>query len=461
MQHILVNDRNTVNQFTQTNPHRVKHLLARVRHAQLNAARDGRMFDSAIFADRAKRLQSLISTQAPRVAAALVLGMSVLLFSSTAFASGGASGGGASGGTPVRVADAQSQVLTDRQRVTGSLRAVSRSAVAAEEAGAVAMVLTDEGKHVQTGQIIARLDADRHEARLAEMQANLATQQAIIAQYEAELTKAQTDLQVLTELLARQAATEREHRDATTAVQVAKARVHSAKRQVETVERQVDLARIQLQDLTIKSPFDGRVVRRHVEPGEWVNPGDAIVTLVSSGKIEAQLEVPERFAATLNNPTDNLSIEVQTAAGSLTSQTLRAVPEVDARARTFPVIVELENREGRLSSGMSVTAYVPAGPAQSRLTVPKDAVVRSGYGDYVFVAQSGTDGQITANRTDVRVLFESGDRVAIAEGALLPGDRVIVEGNERLRPGAALSIIESTPPATDTLALQSSPLNTN
>jgi predicted deacylase len=70
------------------------------------------------------------------------------------------------------------------------------------------------------------------------------------------------------------------------------------------------LLQVRLDDTTIAAPFDGYVIERHVEPGEWVRPGDPIITLVSAGIIEAWIEVPERFAGDIAQATTPITVEV-------------------------------------------------------------------------------------------------------------------------------------------------------
>lgn len=421
---------------------------ARLRDAQLQAALQGRLWDSVAYADQARALAGQASrgttsenrraARRPiiKTSAAIAAGLLMSWMPVSASVAQEA-------GVAVRTAPVEIRSLVDRQQVTGSLRAVSRAAVASEESGAVARVAVDEGESVRAGDVIASLDARRHEARLAEAEAELTTLHAIVAERDAELLQARSDLDALDALRARNAATEREHRDAQTAVRVAEARLLSAQRQVESGERGVDLARIALADMNVVAPFDGRVVVRHVEPGEWIDPGDPVITLVSGGVIEARLEVPERFAPALAAGDGSVEVTVETTIGTISSAQVRAVPQVDARARTFPVVIELDDTENRLSPGMSVTAWVPAGPSESRTTVPKDAVVRSAVGAHVFVAEPTDDGGHVATWTSVRVLFTTDDRVALAEGSLQPGQLVVIEGNERLRPDSPLVLLHA------------------
>lgn len=219
---------------------------------------------------------------------------------------------------------------------------------------------------------------------------------------------------------------------------VRESQLEAASRVVDQTQRGIDLLRIRLEDATVRAPFDARVVQRHVEPGEWIEPGEPVVTLVSTGLIEARLEVPERFASTLLSDDSPIYVQLVADARTVPSIDVRPVPDVDPRARTFQVFVTLDNTDARLAPGMAVDAWVPTSEEASSLLAPKNAVIRDGRDTYVYRVVGSEPAQ--AQRTPVRVLFESGNRLAVESESLRAGDLVIVEGNERLMPGTPIAL---------------------
>jgi RND family efflux transporter MFP subunit len=238
-------------------------------------------------------------------------------------------------------------------------------------------------------------------------------------------------------------ANERESVEAASRFGAAQARVDAAKRAIVEGQRQVDLLKIRLEDMTVRAPFDARVVVRHVDPGEWIEPGEPIVTLVSTGAIEARLEVPERFSASVAEHADRIYADVVGLGSTLPSTEVRVIPDVDPQARLFRVVLTLDNPEGALAPGMSVVAWIPTSDEAEHLTVPKSAVVRSGRDAYVYRSATNAEGKATAARTPVKVLFDWQDRLAVVADELKAGDSVIVEGNERLMPGAELALADA------------------
>lgn len=348
--------------------------------------------------------------------------------------------GAAPGMTPVRTAEVTQERVQEHRRVTGSLQAVTRSAVASQEAGQVEAILIDEGLTVGAGDVIAQLDARRLQAQLAEAQARLLRMQSDLAEKHAELQFAEYEHRRIKTLHEDRAASERESAEVERLIGVAQAQSDAAERAIAEVEREVELLTIRLNDMTVRAPYDARVVARHVDPGEWIEPGEPIVTLVSAGTIEARLEVPERFAEAVAQHADRIYAEVAGLGQTVPSTEVRIIPDVDPRARTFRVVLTLDNPEGELAPGMSVNAWIPTTDEAEQLTVPKDAVVRSGRDAHVFRSTAADDGQTVATLTPITVLFDWRDRVAVASGALQPGDQVVIEGNERLAPGMPLAL---------------------
>jgi RND family efflux transporter MFP subunit len=368
----------------------------------------------------------------PSRSLAISLGLAVLLWASAAAAQDRQ--------VPVRTEPVAIEEVQQTHRVTGSLRAISRAQVAALEDGRIVTVLVREGARVTKGDVLARLDDRRLRAQIAESEATLKATQAIIDQRRAELAKADQGHKRANQLVQRRVVSQQDYDHAEADASVARARLTAAERERTQIESQRQLLQVRLDDTTIAAPFDGYVVERHVEPGEWVRPGDAIVTLVSAGTIEAWLEVPERFAGDVAQATTPITVEVPAVGQSIAARQSKRVPQMDPRARTFFVVVELSDHAGLLTPGMAVSAWVPVGPRSTQLTVPGDAVIRDAASAFVYKVHQDSGGG-HAVRVPVRVLFQVAGKVAVVAQDLRPNDYVVTEGNERLLPGTKLALI--------------------
>ncbi|MHC5024686.1 MAG: efflux RND transporter periplasmic adaptor subunit [Planctomycetota bacterium] len=354
--------------------------------------------------------------------------------------------------TPVRVQTVERESLQERRLVTGDLRALRRSNVAAREPGLVLRREVEEGQRVQEGDVLAELDARRLELSLRQIEADAEVARAILDERTAELEQSQRDLELLQASYERGAANPRELRDAEAALRVATARRDQSTRLLGVTNTRAELLELRIDDMKIRAPFDGIVVSIDVEQGEWVGEGETVLELVSTGPLEVWLQVPQRFIVAVQDEAAAVSVNIEATRSVVEVSQGRIIPQVDPTARTFTLVGRLENRQGQLSPGMSVTAWVPTSQMAPLLTVPKNALLRNDAGGYVYVVRSGGGpGGTVAAPVSVQALFPVGDRYAVRAGALQEGDTVVVEGNERLFPMMPVTpIVHDEPSATST-----------
>ncbi|MEM9174020.1 MAG: efflux RND transporter periplasmic adaptor subunit [Myxococcota bacterium] len=357
----------------------------------------------------------------------LVAALSLLALPGVAFADGPAR---------VRAERARTETWQDRTRVTGSLRAVSRAHLASQEAGLVVAIHADEGHRVRKGDLLVELDARRLHDALEGARADARLSEALLRERIAEADRAEADRARFEHLFQQKVSSERARTRAVTEAHATAARVTAAERALDAARARVSLLETRFADARVVAPFDGTVVRRGVEPGEWVDPGTSLLTVVSDGALEAWLEVPERHA--LEWTTADRAVELEVAGQRVTSDALRRVPEVDPRARTYPLVARVPNEAGRFAPGMSVIAWVPKGRAEERVTVPRDAVVRRGDAHIVYRVEpfAGDPASRVAKAVPVSIVGEQGERVAVT--GIRSGEPVVVEGNARLADGDAV-----------------------
>ena len=333
--------------------------------------------------------------------------------------------------------------VQERRQIVGTLQAKKRAEVASQETGAVKEVKVDVGDAVKKGAVLVLLDDRRLVASLAEANAKVTAANAVVEEQVAELERAERDLTMKEKLFRQRAVSEREFLDAQREVSVSKARFGAAEEEKGAAESVRDLLIVRMADLEVKAPFDGQIVRRHVDPGEWLSPGSSVVTLISTGTIEAWMNVPERFVTGISEQSDQLEIVVDGNGMRVPAKSVRQVSDIDPVTRLFPVVVDVDDQGGKLLPGLSVHADMLVGERQELLGVPVDALIETFQGASVFRAASspGQDLPI-AERVPVEVEFREDGFVYLKQGALRPGDQVVVEGNERLFPGTPLILGE-------------------
>lgn len=334
--------------------------------------------------------------------------------------------------------------IAPRSLVTGSLRAAFRAEISAREAGPLLRIEAREGARVKEGDVIAEVDGRRLAAEKAELEALAAEARAAATRADAETKDADADLAALESASKGDAVSERELRLARTRAASAKADADAAARRVEALGARLELLRVRIADAVVRAPFDGGVVELFVETGEWVRPGDPIATIVSTGDLEAWFDVPERLVS--SSLAGSVLVSTRSSEEPIEGASLRIVPYVDPTTRTFRVVATLPraaSESAGLVPGMSVSTYLPDGEPREFVTVPKDALVYRPSGVTVTVVQ-GEDGggDVVSGAVSilpVEIAFETERGVALEPGPVQVGAVVVVEGNERARPGMPVS----------------------
>lgn len=341
-----------------------------------------------------------------------------------------------------------------------------------------------EGQHVRAGQPIAQLlrglleiervgavaELDRRRQVLAELEAGSRPEEidqarALVAGFEARLEYARSRLTRLGRLAERGTSTADEVQDAQTefnaidaqlrgsraALALAEAgprkeQVAQAAAAVAVQEAEVERIDDQLNKHTIRAPFDGWVVERFTEQGQWVSRGGLIARIAELDRLEVEVQVPELSVGMLRENAE-VRLDFDAAPGhAWIGRVARIVPQADLLSRSFPVRVELANRVEDsgpvLKGGMLARAWLPVGKAGSVTVVPKDALVLGGPRPLVYriTGAAGPDAAATGTVQAVEVALGGAveGSVEIRSG-LAPGDLVVIRGNERLRPGMAVS----------------------
>lgn len=340
----------------------------------------------------------------------------------------------------VRVDAVRRENVQQRRMVTGELKPLRRALVATQEPGIVIELAVNEGQVVKKGEVLARLDPKRLELELLDFQAQEQSSIAAVDERQAEYEWRKRDLETYKTLSQRSASNPKELYDAEAQVAIAQAKLAAAERDVAVIRARAQLLAKRVSDTEITAPFDGVIVEKHVEIGEWLDDGDQIVDMISAGPLEAWVHVPQQHAAAIfADKSPSVSITIEALGVNVESRKVRAVPMVSSNARSFTLIAHIDNADGQLAPGMSVIGWIPTGEISEELTISKNAIMRNEVGPFVYVARSSQpDAPSSAAPTPVQILFSSKDRMVVKSNGLSPGDLLVVEGNERLFPMAPI-----------------------
>lgn len=201
----------------------------------------------------------------------------------------------------------------------------------------------------------------------------------------------------------------------------------------------------QLEKHTIRAPFDGYIVAEHTENGQWLARGDLVATVAELDEVDVEIQVLETYIPHVRVG-DEVRVEITSLpAENLIGRVVEIVPQADLRTRNFPVRVRLNNKlvDGvpQIKAGMFARATLSVGQIANALLVPKDAIVLGGPTPMVFVADSAKQGGVSKARPVSVQLGAAWEGYLQVKGELKPGESVVVQGNERLRPGQDVIVV--------------------
>lgn len=337
------------------------------------------------------------------------------------------------GGTPqVEVEPVVQREVAPTIQLVGALRPRLRSIVAADVDGLVIDMPFDYGAAVKKGEPVCILRDVTRQLAVDEAKAGVDALEGDVQAKQAELRKTAFELERIMRLAKLDRSTDKERVDAEANQAAAEARVRQSQAMLDEARARLAVAKDNLARTRILAPFDGSIVAKRTEVGQWVQLGEPAVEMVDLFTLRARVMVPESAVA-FCTPGEAALVTVDALGRDFEGVVSRVIPEADMQANTFPTDIDISNPEGVLKAGMFVRARVPAGPKQKRLLVPKDAVLRRGPSSMVYVARQDAEKAYMAEIAPVSVVAEVLQYLAVESPVLKAGDLVIVRGNEGMR----------------------------
>ncbi len=316
---------------------------------------------------------------------------------------------GAGGGMVVQVVavPATQRPVSESISLVGSIAPNEMVDVKSEVDGLVTTINFAEGGRVEKDQLLVALDQTRFVAQLSEAEANLK-----LARTSFDRTK-----QLYTDKLISQ-----QEYDQSSAVFAAN-------------EAGVDLRRRELKNAKILAPFGGIAAARLVSPGQVISRSTPLTTVVDIDTVKVEVNVPERYLGQLKN---GQKIAFKVAAfpkDEFTGEVFFISPQLEAATRTALVKARIENLGGKLRGGMFANLDLSLQLRELALLVPETAIINNADVTMVFaIAANGT-----AVMKPVKIGLRIAGRAEILSG-LSPGEMVVVEGTQKLRPGATVRL---------------------
>lgn len=332
--------------------------------------------------------------------------------------------------TPVVVGRAEMRPMLEQLPLTGSVTARRTSHLSPRVDGLVTELLVDDGDFVEKDQVLVNLDPVLSEVQLA--RASAALQEA-----RARLADARRRRDESAELAS-------DRLVASTVYDSAVAEVEINEASVRRLEAELRQQNELLDRHSIRAPFDGVVGRKEVEIGQWVQRGAAVMDVFESSVLRIDVPVPQIHFNRVTAGTPAIVRFDSNPDQAVNGRVKIKIPLSNPAARTFPVLIEIDNANGTWAPGMSarITLLLSNGNDLPVLQVHRDALTTASDGNNVVWIVEGNPETVVATPVEVRTGRALGEMVEVIGGDLTEGARVIIRGNERLRPGQPVRIVD-------------------
>lgn len=329
---------------------------------------------------------------------------------------------------PVLAATVEQKNVPQQVRAIGNVEPYSTVSVKTQITGELTEVFFKEGQDVKKGQLLFELDKRPYEAALQQAEAALAKDQA-------QLSNARLQAQRYAELHQSGVVSKEQNDQMQSNYDALEAAVTADKAAVQN-------ARVQLIYCSIYSPINGRTGTLVLHRGNMIKANDnpALVTINQVEPIYVSFMVPEQFLAEIKKYASEGKLRVQAeipndTRGPVTGTLSFIDNSVDQATGTIKLKGEFPNTDRRLWPGQFVKAILTLRDQPNAIVVPSQAIQNGQQGQFVFVIKD----DMTVEARPV-VITETADGQVIVQKGLVPGERVVTDGQLRLVPGAKVQI---------------------
>jgi multidrug efflux system membrane fusion protein len=349
-------------------------------------------------------------------------------------AGGGRRFGAARAVQPVSVQTVRRQDIHVSVNAIGSLAASNTAIVHAQVTGVLQSLHFKEGQQVRAGQVLAQIDPRAFQASVGQSEGTLARDKA-------QLDNARIDLARYRDLLAKDAVPKQQF-------DTQEALVRQLEGTVKADQGTLDSARLQLSYTRVTAPISGRVGLKQADLGNVVQPGDTngIVSITQTRPIALVFSVPSANVPLItrrlraNQPIEVEALDRSGKTPLATGRVATVDNAIDAATDTIKVKALFPNDDDALFPNQAVSVMLRLDTLSDVVAVPQAAVLRGAQGFYVYVVNEDSSVSVKV----VKPGAVDGDWMAV-EGPLQPGERIVIDGVDRLRDGAKVEVIAADP----------------
>ena len=300
-------------------------------------------------------------------------------------------------------------------KAVGSLRAKNGVDVTSEVSGTVSEIRMKSGDEVNQGDVLVLLNADTEKALLRSLKIAAALAQSVF-----DRDKKQFDAEAISQAV-----------------------LDSDEAQLKSAQALVDQQTALVDKKTIRASFAGKLGIVRLNVGEFISPGQMLVTLQALDPLLVDFNLPQQELSRVAFD-QSVILTTDTYPGRSFSGKITAIsPKVESDSRNFQVEALILNPNHELVPGMFVGLEVEVGDEESHLTLPQTAVTFNPYGETVFLVENNVAKQVFIETGETR-----GDQIAVLKG-IKEGDLVVTSGQLKLHNGSPVEVDNTVMPKND------------
>lgn len=310
--------------------------------------------------------------------------------------------------TNVKVSELRSQKFVEFIELTGTVKADITSTISAEESGVIERFLKDKGDWVARDEVVVKLKSDALKASYEEAKASYLLSKATFER-QANLYKDNV---------------------------ISEQKYLEYKFTNERDKAHYENLLSRLNKTTIESPIAGEIDERLAEIGEFVMPGMPLFRIVKTDIVKITAGVPEEYMRDVHKGSGAILTFDVLPDTQLEGKVSFIGPTITASTRTFPIEIAIANENGLLKPEMFVDIKLKRSEQDSAVVIPRDAIIETEAGEFVFVAQGNV-----AEKRPVTIGGAYNNHIWVSEG-LQAGDALIIVGHRDLVDGERITIHE-------------------
>jgi len=312
------------------------------------------------------------------------------------------------------------QEINEEENLMGLIYSKSSPSLAVEVSGRVVKIIADVGDKVKAGDILAKIDSEKYNLQFSQAKAEIARLSALLVNKELDLQRA--------EKLFKDNLVSEEMMDRT------KADFNALKEQMNAADAQLRNANRLIEETNIKAPIESEVAIKHIDAGDYVQPGMVVYELVDTKNLKVDLSFPEYLSPKLKKGLE-VRITSPTNPDEIVISKIKDIkPNIDSRNKSLTTIIDFEN-PGTWLPGASSRATVVFSKFENAIVVPQISVVRRSIGEVIYVVKGDS-----VKETPVKTGLRKEGYIQILEGITL-NDEIVKDGAGFLADSSIIEIV--------------------